>query len=310
MKILRVILIALLIIGGIVAAHAQSIRLPGLTTTKHFIIHYPTGMDSTAHVTGMVCEDWLTEISNKLDLKSPSVEKIRVALYHDQLDFTKATGLRRPGDIVGQASSDGSIEIEASGYLAPTNQIAGHEIVHIVIFRILGNRTGALPLWVNEGTAKYLTDDWDDVDQTTFADAASQGTLIPLTDLATGFPSGQRQGLAYAEGTSAVSYFVKTYGERSLARLIHETGRTGSFEQAMHEVTGLTPLQFEDKWLKETTGAIISPRIMQLARSIGLATFVILAIAAFLAVRRHRKKLLAEYAREEWEQANWRDWGH
>lgn len=309
MRPLRILVIILALMFCISYAGVAAVRLPGMTETKHFIIHYPSGMGGTAIIVGGNCEDWLAEISRKLELKNPPVVKIPVSLYRNQPDFTEATGRQKPGDVVGQASSDGSVEIEASGYLVPVDQIAGHEITHIVIFRIMGPNIGFLPLWVNEGTAKYFTDDWDDVDQTIFADAATNGTLIPLSSLTDGFPEGKAQGLAYAESTSAIRYFVKTYGEHALARLIHETARTGSFNTSMKEVTGITPQEFESRWLRDTTGSFISPQMMQAARAIGLASFIIVGIAAYLAMRRRKRRIIEQYEREEWEQANWRDWG-
>jgi hypothetical protein len=300
------IIAALLLLTGF--AWAGQIALPGTTETAHFIIHYPQGMDGTAVVLGRQCEDWLTDIRQRLDLQTLPLTKIPVSIYRDQQDFTKATGHERPGEVVGLASSQGYLELDVSGVLAPPAQIAGHEIVHLVIFRILGPRSDAFPLWANEGTAKYMTDDFDNVDRTILADAATSGRLLPLSSLNYGFPDGDDRSLAYAEGTSAVTFFVKTYGERSLARLIHATARTGSFDTAMREVTGASTQDFERRWMRNVEGTIITPQVVRIVSSIGLIAVGVLIIGAYIGMRRRKQRLMERYALEEWQGPDWRDW--
>lgn len=284
-------------------------RLPlsSATYTKHFIIRHDPDFKSTADVIGDACESWLSEISKNLEVDDIRGEPIPVFLYQNQQEFKEGTGRERPGLTVGLASSHGYIELDASGVFASAEQIAGHEIVHVVIFRILGDDIDLLPLWVNEGAAKFFTQDWDIIDRTTLANAITRGEIIPLSSLTDRFPRG-RETLAYSQSASAVRFLVDTYGESAPARLIHATVRTRSFDAAMHEVTGGSPAQFEQQWRQSIEGRIAFSRLLRFASIVGLLSMPVLAIAAYLAIRRRQRRMIERYEQEEWEEANWRDW--
>lgn len=307
MKVRNLILIA----AFFATLQPASAKLPlsGVTYTNHFIIRHDPDFKSTALVIGDACEEWLKEISTKLDYHEQSSGRIPVNLYYNLREFSEATGREKPGQVVGQASSRGVIDLDASGLFEPAEQIAGHEIVHVIIFRILGQKIGALPLWVNEGTAKYLTDDWDIVDRTSITNAISKGNLIPLQRLTHSFPGKGQEGLAYSESASAVNFFVKTYGEDALVKLIQNTGRTGSFETAMRQTTGKSVSEFASAWQSNVEGRFGSSRLIRLISIIGFLAMPVLALAAYLAVRKREKRLIEQYEQDEWEEANWRDWG-
>jgi hypothetical protein len=309
MKTLRSVTAASLVLLAAWQAAAENVRLVAATRTPHFLIRHDPELKPTAVVIGQDCEYWLAEIGRRLDLPDRPGPPIPVLLYRNQGEFRRATGHDRPGEVLGRASSRGLVELDASGIFAPAEQIAGHEITHVVIFRILGPRSDVLPLWVNEGTAKFMTEDWDELDSTALANAITEGTLIPLSSLARTFPPDERETLAYAESSSAVTFFVRRYGERALVRLIHATARTGSFESAMREVTGGSASEFERRWLVSLQGRYGSPRIMRLVGIAGLLAMPLIAIAAYLALRRRRRRIIQQYDLEEWEEANWRDWG-
>lgn len=297
-KLLRTAIAALILLSAVSALPAQAV-LSGATRTQHFLIRYEPDLRATASVLGQACEGWLAEISRKLQLESKPDSLIPVFLYRNQGEFSKATGYDRPGQVLGRASSRGYVELDASGIFASAEQIAGHEIVHVVIFRILGPNSDALPLWFNEGTAKFLTNDFDQIDRTVLADAITSGTLLPLPSLAANFPKGDQQTLAYAEGTSAITYLVKSHGEHALAQIIHETARTGSFDAAMRKVIGESPDEFERKWRLSLEGRYGFPRLMQTLGRIGFMAMVVIIFAAYIAIRRRRRRLIERYQLEE-----------
>jgi hypothetical protein len=282
------------------------VQLTGVTRTRHFIIRHTPDMRVRAEMIGDVCEQSLADISRRLDLKNPPASLIPIYLYRNQTEFASATGRNRPGEVLGRASSEGYIELEDSGVFAPTSEVADHELTHIIIFRILGQHIDALPLWVNEGAAKYMSQSWDAIDSSNLGNAAADGSLIELSALTRTFPNDQKS-LAYAESASAVMFFIDTYGEPAFARLIHATARTGSFASAMREVTRGTPDQFENAWLASIGATSKTTRlILQAIIPVG---FVLLCLAALAAVHRHRRRIIKQEEQDEWEEANWRDWG-
>jgi hypothetical protein len=288
---------------------AIALPLNDITSTDHFIIHHDRDLKVKAQLLGEACEAWLSELSGKLDFNQPITQPIPIFLYRNQRDFSKATGVDKPGRVLGRASTDGTIELDASDVYAPSGQVAGHEITHVLIFRILGKNSGHLPLWLNEGTAKYLTNDFDMVDRTILANAITSDEILTLSSLTNSFPKGDKETLAYSEGTSAVQFFIRVYGLKKLTRVIHATGRYSSFEKAMIEVTRSSPSQFEIDWLKSIEGAYGLSQAARFARIAGAIAMPALAVGAYLGIRRRRRRVIERYEREEWEEANWRDWG-
>jgi hypothetical protein len=277
------------------------------TSTKYFDIHHYPDMDSQARVIGEACDGWYEEISKKLQLNSPPSARIPIYLYRNQQDFSKYTGHDKPGETLGRASTLGIIELDGSGAYKPAELVAGHEIVHVIVFRVLGTSFNKLPLWMHEGTARYLTGDWDAADRMMIADAAMKDSIIPLSDLTKEFPTGIKSGLAYAESASAVRYLVKNYGESTLPKIINETRRLRSFKRAMIKTIGVTPEQFEESWRKSETSTFLPIWIIKTASVFGAVTFLLIAIAAYIAVTRRKKRIIREYEDDEWDMAIFED---
>jgi len=306
----RSFLIVLILLLSSVSVLADLNTLPDITYTKHFIIHHDRGYSETASVIGDACESWLNEISTRLDLPLSKQKRIPVFLYRNQADFKKGTGHDRPGRVLGLASTKGQIELDASGIFASPEQIAGHEITHALLFQLYGDRITALPLWLNEGTAKYITNDWETIDRMVLADAISKGNLFSLESISHNFPNDDREGLAYAQSTSAVMFFVEKHGEKTLSRLLHSIAITGSFEESMVKIIGQTPDEFEKEWRRSIEGNLITGRIIHIAGIIGLIAMPFALLAAYLAIRRRNQRIIDKFNEEEWEEANRRDWGY
>lgn len=288
----------------------SAIELSQITRTDHFIIRHGPKLRANAEVIGQACEAWLTDLNNRLGLPQRPTDSIPISLYRNQREFSDATGYDRPGQVLGRASSSGAIELDASGIFAPAGQVAGHEIVHVLIFRILNGRSDILPLWVNEGAAKYLTGEWDMVDRTILANAITQDKLLPISAISHSFPSGsENEALAYAESTSAVRFLDRTYGKEALPKLIDQTADTGSFALALKSVTGLTPDQFENRWRRSIEGDAGVSQMVRMGRLLAAIALPVLTVAAYLGIRRKKRRIIEQYEQEEWEAANRRDWG-
>ncbi len=296
--------ILIIIICSCVTHAADRRSLSKITFTQHFAIHHYADMDSQARVIGQACDGWFDEISKRLRLDAPPRAPIPVYLYRNQQDFSRATGRDKPGEVLGRASTLGIIELDGSGAFKPTELVAGHEIVHVIIFRMLGPHFNKLPLWMHEGAARYLTDDWDIADRMMLADAAVNNTIIPLSELTRKFPTGVKSGLAYAESASAVRYLTRNYRESALAKIIVETRRLKSFNKAMVKTIGITPDQFEENWQKSETSAFLPIWLTKTASIIGATAFIIIGVAAYIAVHRRKNRIIREYEDDDiWDYA-------
>jgi hypothetical protein len=129
--------------------------------------------------------------------------------------------------------------------------VVPHELTHLVFGTATDNPYHAPPHWLNEGLAVYLSQGFDASDRSDVRDAASSGTLMPLTSLVGQFPTAvDRFGLAYAESVSAIDFMVSTYGKPGLVKLVvsYAEGRTD--DEAFTAALGVDVAGFEAAWVK------------------------------------------------------------
>jgi Peptidase MA superfamily len=126
-----------------------------------------------------------------------------------------------------------------------------HELTHLVFDTATHNPVNQPPLWLNEGLAVYESQGNDSADQQRLQAAVSSGTVIPLLGLGGQFP--QRQTLfylSYAEGVSAVAFFIKTYGQPKLVALIRSYAKGVTDDEAFQAATGGDLASFQASWLR------------------------------------------------------------
>ncbi|MEJ2412646.1 MAG: peptidase MA family metallohydrolase [Anaerolineales bacterium] len=125
-----------------------------------------------------------------------------------------------------------------------------HEISHIFFAQATHNPTVSIPVWLNEGLAQYNELGSQDWVLQTVQDAAKNGELIPLHNLARGFGAHntERVYLAYAESLSAVNYLVEQYGTGGLASLLAAYQEGFNTEDAFPQALEISADQFELDW--------------------------------------------------------------
>ncbi|MFI5254458.1 MAG: peptidase MA family metallohydrolase [Candidatus Limnocylindrales bacterium] len=133
-----------------------------------------------------------------------------------------------------------------------------HELTHLVFNTATANPYGVPPHWLNEGLAVYLSEGFVAADRQRQAAAIDQGTLLPLQAIRDGFPQSRQDlfYLAYAEGTSAVDFFIRQYGEAKLVALIRSFATGVTDDEAFKAAIGLDMAGFEAAWLKDIGAAV------------------------------------------------------
>jgi hypothetical protein len=128
--------------------------------------------------------------------------------------------------------------------------LVAHELTHMVFADVTDNPYRQPPRWLNEGLAVYLAEGYGVGDRAQVADAAAGGHLTPLAAIAGLFPiTYDSFSLAYAQSVSAVDFFIDTYGQNALVRLIG-TYRDGvTDDEAFEAATGADFRTFDDAWL-------------------------------------------------------------
>lgn len=145
--------------------------------------------------------------------------RIRITLYR-RANFTQVTGL---ASWAGGAF-DGTVRLPVNDLATDLHQMSlllRHELTHAFLD---GARThGAVPGWLNEGLAQYLSGEKTIVLER--ARKVLDGKLVPLAKLTGAFSSiGDAQAVtrAYTESLIAVDAIATQFGEAMLAELIAE----------------------------------------------------------------------------------------
>ncbi|MGH2407516.1 MAG: peptidase MA family metallohydrolase, partial [Candidatus Limnocylindrales bacterium] len=136
-----------------------------------------------------------------------------------------------------------------------------HELTHLVFNTATANPYGVPPHWLNEGLAVYLSEGFTAADRQRQSAAIDQGTLLPLEALRDGFPSSRQDlfYLGYAEGTSAVDFFIRHFGEPKLVALIRSYAGGVTDDEAFKAATGMDLIGFEAAWLDDIKAAQPQP---------------------------------------------------
>lgn len=299
-------------IGLAITSAASATVLTATMKTPHFDVRYDPEGPILAQTTADTAEDELARISRALGYRIEPNRPIPLWVYRRHQAFIDEVGLRDEFTVGVARSGDNQICIDASGAFVTMRQVLAHELTHAVIFRVLGDRAGKLPLWVNEGLAKYESEKYYGSDDDLLAEAASANSLIPLTDLRRTFPK-QKSSLAYAEAASAVRYLIKRRGPEAPRMLLAELAESGSFEQAFEKAAGQSESAFAADWNARISKRFMVLRIWRFTAAFGGAAMAILAVVAFVIRRRRMARAARQWEWEEFEESmerQLREWPH
>jgi len=119
-----------------------------------------------------------------------------------------------------------------------------HEIGHVAAGRVLSGVH--VPRWFHEGIAMTLAGEWRLPRSSVLAGASASGGLIPLDELAVGFPAGAADAmLAYSESFYAVRFLMEEAGSATPAEVLFGIAAAGSFEDGVAALSGRTLRVFE-----------------------------------------------------------------
>ncbi len=222
-------------------------------------LHWYEGDDTFAQQALQMGEDGIAKASAFLGYDETA--PIDFYVYADQTPFYDALGPATRDNVGGEANPDTRtlFALIAPGDLSYASTVVPHELTHVVFADITGNPYHDPPRWLNEGIAVYVSQGYDSSDKQLVAQAASDGSLMPLAALRGEFPTSQ-QGfyLAYAELVSAVDYFMRTYGQADLDRLVKTYGTGVSDDDAFKTAIGIDTEAFDQAWQKDNGATPVS----------------------------------------------------
>lgn len=294
-RLIHSILLAVLLLTS--ASQANDVQWRVLRTQR-FLIHYAAGHEAAAERAGEIAEEWHAKISKKLDFYPKSITPIY--LYPDRGSFAEAIGIA-PGDrVVGIAQARTlKVRVDASGGYTDIAAVIPHELVHVFVSMRLKGHSPRLPLWMHEGLAKYLAEDWSQADAELLADVAGS-ELMPLERISKVFPTDARgRAIAYVQSYSAVKYMADKFTPEAIHDLLAELEAGHPFKTALFYSIGQEPAEFEADWRRHLWEEYTVHRWWKLGAGLISGAMGFLAILAFRARVRQKRRKAEELSEEE-----------
>jgi tetratricopeptide (TPR) repeat protein len=204
------------------------------------------------------------------DLGFSSSEKIRVEVYESAQALARVSPLT-----VAEIKASGTIALCKYNRLMITTPRAllrgypwldtlSHELVHFLVTK---KGRGNVPIWLQEGLAKFLETRWRGapglaVDQMSLAllhKAAKTNSLIPFAKMHPSIaklPTQEAAALAFAEVEAAMRMLYDRGGQAALTELVAAMASGFGDRQAVAQAYGKSFEQFEADWRKD----VLRPR--------------------------------------------------
>ena len=245
-------------------AAAEETASDDVHESAHFVIRTPKGKDALLAPYALAAlERAYAGLTQDLGLQIS--HKIRVEVYETAKSLAHVSPLT-----VEQIKTSGTIALCKYSRLMLTSPKAllrgypwldtiSHEFVHYLVTQKGRN---AVPIWLQEGLAKFLETRWrgapglaeDDMSLQLLQSAAKKGTLIPFARMHPSIamlPSQEAAALAFAEVEAAIRLLYTRGGQAALTELVSAMASGMTDEQAVAQAYGKSFVQFEADWRAE-----------------------------------------------------------
>ncbi len=228
-----------------------------LHTDHYDIYHYP-GTETITGDAARMAERWYTRLSFAFQHE---FDKKPLIFYADHPDFQQT-------NVIGSQLTEGTGGVTESlknrvimpwtGVYAENDHVLGHEMVHVFQYDLAqSGPTGlqglsALPLWLIEGMAEYLS--LGRVDAHTamwLRDAALRGELPTIEQL-----GRDARFFPYRYGQALWAYIAGRWGDRAVTELYRFSTRAG-WDAALERVLGTTSEQISAEWIESIRTAYL-----------------------------------------------------
>ena len=204
--------------------------------TEHFIYHFIHSYVATP--VSVEAEFHYRVVAKELERDQPATDtKSHIYIFEDleQWRQFQSSGSLEPW--TGGIHAQGSLFIQRDPRYKFSNNVLGHEIVHLVLHRFY---SGGIPCWLDEGFAQYISKNAHASYQRArgylskaHSEAISQSELIPLSALlAMTHPPSERVETFYDESERLVRFLAASDKPGFLA-LLDALARHQPFETAL-----------------------------------------------------------------------------
>ena len=226
--------------------------------TEHFDIHYYPVEGEAVEDMARMSERWYERFARAFQHEFE--ESKPLVFYADHPDFQQTNTL---GGFIGEGtggvteSLKNRVIMPLTGSYWDSDHVLGHELVHAFQYNIAQSRRGgglqglsALPLWLIEGMAEYLSVGRDDPLTAMWIRDAIRRDELPTVEQMT----KERKFFPYRFGQAFWAYVGGTYGDDTIIEIYRRSLRVG-FEGAIRQVLGMPTdtlsLQWKEQVAKE-----------------------------------------------------------
>jgi hypothetical protein len=149
----------------------------------------------------------------------------------------------------------GTIVIKSPELVPNFQTVLTHELTHIATRDYISGYKYALPEWLSEGLAVYVSGDLPADKRNMIEDDCRQGKLSSIDGLDSVLTSSTDAeanitdvGTAYSQSGMLVEYISDKYGNQTLLNILDAFGPTGDLDSAFMSVIGKTPQQVNEDW--------------------------------------------------------------
>ena len=304
----RLVLILLLLVVAFTST-ARAVPLRELPSRGRIEIHYEPGLEDTAHTLRDAAEAALSRISSDLvDLPGPPRIVVNVVEDSSSLPDVAPQGRGAPAWAIGVAYPDlGVLSVATKRGAHPVDPVATlkHELAHVALGAALGERA---PHWLHEGFAYQHSAEWSWERTETLAGMTWFGGIIPIDQLDHSFPAQEMPAhRAYAQSYDFVGYLSRRGrwedkaddGDRwPFRRFLTAIGAGVNLDDAAKRSYGKTIKELFDEWRTDLSNRYMLAPIGLFGLGLWVLCAILLALA-YLRKRRHNRRRLGEWEREE-----------
>lgn len=223
-----------------------------------------------------------------VDLSQP----VDIFIYASQSDMqfpgydSWVVGVAEPSSSAALAVIEpGNEQAELMGWRIP------HELMHVIMYRYLGEGYDRAPAWLREGFATLVEANPTPEYDRALSDAAARGALIPFVDLCASFPvQSDSAFLAYAQARSFTAFLRDTFGVTKLVDLATAYADGLTCDSGVELVYGLTLTQLEADWRRSALGQDVVDTALQATFPYLVLLCVMLVIPLALGLLAMRQK--------------------
>ncbi|MGZ8456053.1 MAG: peptidase S9 [Gemmatirosa sp.] len=227
-----------------------------ILATPRFDVHYYPSMEEAASDAGRMAERWYTRLA---PFMRDTLGRRSLIFFADQPDFQQnnVTDIESEGTGGVTESFRSRVIMPFTGVYEDNHHVLGHELVHVFQYDLAEkaggvNRLNALPLWLVEGMAEYLSLGREDVNTATWLRDAARRDDVPTIKQLTTDP----RYFPYRYGQALWAYVGGRWGDQAVVDVYRQSLRYG-FEGAIRRVLDISTDQLSKDWGTAIKGAYL-----------------------------------------------------